>query len=266
MGESSFMYVGYPGAMLILMSINACGYIGGALWFGRYIRRSEAKTVPEYFGMRFAPKVQKAAAVTILIGVFAYLFAVTQGVSIVMGNLLGVDRIVALFIAWLTYTSFTFYGGSKGVIITDTIMCFVSCCSILIAVPFTLGAVDGWNNVVTTLANFDLKPDILSYFNLTGEGAYWSSPAETVGWALIYGFVWALVVATSPWQTSRYLMAKNEHVVLQSGMLSTVLVLFFYLILAIVSVSLNLVDPNMGAEQELLSTALGQAAIPVFPT
>lgn len=27
MGESSFMYVGYPGAMLILMSINACGYI-----------------------------------------------------------------------------------------------------------------------------------------------------------------------------------------------------------------------------------------------
>ena len=266
MGESSFMYVGYPGAMLILMSINACGYIAGALWFGRYIRRSEAKTVPEYFGMRFSPKVQKAAAVTILIGVFAYLFAVTQGVSIVMGNLLGVDRIVALLIAWLTYTSFTFYGGSKGVILTDTIMCFIFFLAILVAVPFTLNAVGGWTNVVTTLATFDLKPDMMAFFSLTGDGAYWSSPLETVGWALIYGFVWALVVATSPWQTSRYLMAKNEHVVLRSGMLSTVLVLFFYLTLAIVAVSLNLVDPNMAGEQELLSTALGQTPIQVFPT
>ena len=33
---------------------------------------------------------------------------------------------------------------------------------------------------------------------------------------MVIGVAWSLVVAVSPWQSSRYLMAKDEHVVIQS--------------------------------------------------
>lgn len=266
MGESSFIYNGYGGPLLILVSINACGYIFGALFFGRYLRRSEAKTVPEYFGQRFSPKVQKVAAVTILIGVFAYLFSVTQGASVIMQQLLGIDRLWCLLIVWLTFSSFTIFSGSRGVLLSDTVMCFVFLISIFLAVPFLFHAAGGWDQVVTTLSHMENKPDLLSFHGLTGDSASWSSPVESVGWALIYGVVWGIVVATSPWQSSRYLMAKNEHVVLRSGIISAVTILFFYICLAGVGLGLLAVDPNLADEQQLLLTALGQSSVQVFPT
>lgn len=265
MGESSFIYNGYGGPLLILVSINACGYIFGALFFGRYLRRSEAKTVPEYFGRRFSPKVQKVAAITILIGVFAYLFSVTQGASVIMQQLLGIDRIWCLLIVWLTFSSFTIFSGSRGVLLSDTVMCFVFLVSVFLAIPFLFRAAGGWDQIVISLSNMADKPDLLSFHGLTGENASWRSPAQTVVWALIYGVVWGIVVATSPWQSSRYLMAKNEHVVLRSGIISAVTILFFYICLTCVGLGLLAVDANLADEQQLLLTALGQTQEKVFP-
>ncbi|MDD2496854.1 MAG: hypothetical protein PHY90_01775 [Desulfitobacteriaceae bacterium] len=42
-----------------------------------------------------------------------------------MSELLGISEGLAMLIVWAVYTSFTFYGGSRGVIITDTIMFFI---------------------------------------------------------------------------------------------------------------------------------------------
>ena len=36
-------------------------------------------------------------------------------------------------------------------------------------------------------------------------------------YALILGLAWGIVVAVSPWQASRYLMARNEHTVIRSA-------------------------------------------------
>jgi Na+/proline symporter len=266
MAESSFMYGGYPAPMLILAAVNACGYILGAFFFGRFVRRSEAKTVPEFFGRRFSPKVQKAAAVTILIGVFAYLFSVMQGSSVILHQLLGIDRGWCLLLIWLTFSSFTIFGGSKGVLLSDTVMCFVFLFCVFAAIPFLLHAAGGWETMVTQLNHLPDKPDLLSYHGLTGETASWKSPAETLGWALIYGIVWGIVVATSPWQSSRYLMAKNEHVVMRSGFISAITVLFFYIGLALVAMGLLAIAPDLPDEQQLLLMALGKGPVKVFPT
>ena len=60
-------------------------------------------------------------------------------------------------------------------------------------------------------------PGILSW---AGNPDYlYPDGASNTAWAVTYGIVWALVVAISPWQTSRYLMAKDEHVVLRSSVL-----------------------------------------------
>jgi Na+/proline symporter len=52
LGEAGFTYDGQMGAYLLFPGISASGYVIGALLLGRYLRRSEASTVAEYFGQR----------------------------------------------------------------------------------------------------------------------------------------------------------------------------------------------------------------------
>ena len=102
----------------------ACaGYVLGALLFGRYLRRSRATTVAEYFGARFASsRIQQLAGMTVIFALGGYLLAVTQGGAIVLEEITELDYREALVIAWLSYTGFTVYSGSRGVLMTDTLM------------------------------------------------------------------------------------------------------------------------------------------------
>ncbi|MBS4025707.1 MAG: sodium:solute symporter family protein [Clostridia bacterium] len=246
MGETGFGYDGYPILLLVLMGINGSGYIVGVLYFGRYLRRSQALTLGEYFGDRFnSQKVRMAIALITIVGIGAYLVAVTQGASILMSELLGTSYGISLIIVWLVYTSFTFYSGSKGVILTDTIMFFFFMIAAVIATPYLFKAAGGWPEAITKLAIFQDKPDIMAWHGMTGENAFWATPTDAFIWAIVLGFVWAAVVATSPWQTSRYLMAKSEHVTLRAGMLATVAVLGLYLILPTSAATINLVNPDI---------------------
>lgn len=42
MGEVGQSYSGYPAVLIMLTAINCVGYVIGALWFGRFLRRSRA--------------------------------------------------------------------------------------------------------------------------------------------------------------------------------------------------------------------------------
>jgi Na+/proline symporter len=50
------------------------------------------------------------------------LLAVTQGAAILLAELTDLTYVQGLIVAWLSYTLFTMYSGSRGVILTDTIM------------------------------------------------------------------------------------------------------------------------------------------------
>lgn len=246
MGETGFAYSGYVIPLLILIVLNASGYVVGALYFGRYLRRSEALTVPEYFGRRFnSRKVQAAAGITTIVGITAYLLAVTQGASLLMSELLHVDYGICLLIVWATYTSFAIYAGSGGVILTDTIMFFLFTTAAFLATPFIIKAAGGWSYTISKLAVFSQKPGIISWHGLTGPAATWSTPGDVLIWAIILGIAWMGVVAVSPWQTSRYLMARNEHTVLRSAFLACISIALIYLVLAFTSAAINLINPGI---------------------
>jgi sodium/pantothenate symporter len=69
LGETGFVYAGQAGPYLLWPPIAAMGYIFGALFFGRYLRRSRAITVADFFGRRFnSHRVQAAAGVTVIVG------------------------------------------------------------------------------------------------------------------------------------------------------------------------------------------------------
>jgi len=75
---------------------------------------------------------------------------------------------------------------------------------------------------------------------MTGTGANWQTPGDALTWAVILGVAWSVVVAVSPWQASRYLMAKNEHVVIRAGCGAGASLLLLYPALMFCGAAINL--------------------------
>jgi sodium/pantothenate symporter len=123
MGEAGFTYDGQMGPYILFPGIAVVGYVYGSLLFGTYLRRSCAPTVADFFGRRFnSHRVQQAAGITIILGLGGYLLVVTQGAAILLSDLTDLSYFQAIVLAWLSYTLFTLYAGSRGVIVTDTLM------------------------------------------------------------------------------------------------------------------------------------------------
>mgnify|MGYP002830195060 FL=1 len=129
LAETGMAYTHWAGPWMLFPPVMVMGYIYGALFFGRYLRRSRAITVADFLGQRFDRRVQIVAGLTIVLGLGGYLLAVTQGAAVILSDLTALSYTQALLIAWASYTAFTIYSGSKGVVLTDTMMFFLFACA-----------------------------------------------------------------------------------------------------------------------------------------
>jgi Na+/proline symporter len=225
LGETGFSYATQGGAYILWPSIWVTGYVWGALYFGRYLRRSRALTVAEFFGWRFDSQgVQAAAGVTIVLGLGGYLLAVTQGAAIILSQLTPLSYIQGLIVAWVSYTLFTLYSGSRGVVITDTLMFLLFTVMSFVALYYIVELHGGWLPSLHQLIQLEAKPDLMSWHGVVGPGTEWPTALDYAIWSVIQGIAWALVTAVSPWQSSRYLMAKSEHVVIRSACIAAIVI------------------------------------------
>lgn len=263
LGEVGMAYSGYGPLVVLLTAINVSGYIVGALFFGRHLRRSRALTVAEYFGRRFAShRVQVAAGVTVIIGLGAYLMAVTQGAALILTEVTDIPYRGALILVWVGYTGFTMYAGSRGVVLTDTIMFLLFSVVAFIALGFIVDASGGWLATVGGLARFEAKPGIIAWHGMNGPDANWTTPADAITWAVILGLAWSVVVMVSPWQASRYLMAKNEHTVIRSGCGAGIAMIALYVVLEFAGAAINLSKADIQPAER----AMVWAALNLMPT
>jgi sodium/pantothenate symporter len=263
LGEVGMAYTGHGTIVLMLVAVNVTGYILGAVLFGRHLRRSRARTVAEYFGNRFASRrVQVAAGITVVVGLGAYLVAVTQGVALIVEQVSGIPFAAALAIVWFGYTVFTMYAGSRGVIITDTIMFLLFTFAAFVAMSFVVAAAGGLSETIAALGTYAEKPGIISWHGVTGPDAAWQSPGEALAWAVILGLAWSVVVAVSPWQASRYLMARNEQTVIRAACGAAIALLLMYPALMLCGAAINLGNPGISPPD----TAMIWAAHNLMPT
>ena len=188
LGDTGDVYSGFFIGIVTVGVIQATGYIYGAGFFGRYIRRSEVTTLPEYFGRRFCSvHLRRLSAVILLVSVSAYLLSAIQGVATLMSSITGYDYRLCAVIVWLAFTAFTIYSGSPGVLLTDTIMFLVFLAAALVAVPFLVRAGGGWFGGIEALARSDTMPGILSWAG-NPDYLYPDGVSNTV-WAVTYGIV-----------------------------------------------------------------------------
>jgi sodium/pantothenate symporter len=253
LGETGKAYSHWAGQWLLYPPLLATGYVYGALYFGRYLRRSRALTVASYLGERFnSRRIQVFAGVTIMFGLGIYLLAVTQGAALLLSQLTPVTYTGALVIACASYLLFTMYAGSRGVVITDTLMFILFTTASLFAMYFILDFHDGWAATLKGLVTLDSKPDLMAWHAMAGPGMEWETPWELLIWQTVIGVAWSLVVAISPWQSSRYLMAKNEHVVIRSACLAAIFVIAIGAMLYAAAVSVNLTNPGIEPHESVM--------------
>jgi len=246
LGETGFVYEGQAGPYLLWPPIGAMGYIFGALLFGRYLRRSRAITVADYFGQRFnSHRVQAAAGITIIFGLGGYLLAVTQGTAILLTEITDFSFTQALVISWVSYTAFTMYSGSRGVILTDTLMFLLFTSVAMLALIFLIQDAGGWANSVRQLATLPEKPDLMAWHGMVGDDTPFSSALHFALWNLTLALAWGMVYAVSPWQSSRYLIARDEHVVIRAACIAAIFVTLMELTLYAAGAVINLSDSGI---------------------
>ncbi len=266
LGEAGFTYDGQLGPYLLLPGIAVTGYIYGALFFGTFLRRSRAPTVADFFGQRFAShRVQQVAGITIVLGLGGYLLVVTQGAAILISDLTDISYTTAVIIAWLSYTGFTLYSGSRGVIITDTLMFLLFAVATIAFVAYLLDGFGGFQHTIEELTRQNVKRDLTAWHGTIGEGTEWPTAMDFLIWLVIIDLAWSIVYAVSPWQSSRHLMAKNEHVVLRAAMYACFAVIFMQILIYGAGGFINLakydIDPSetvmLWAAQNLVPPILG---------
>ena len=253
LGETGFVYEGQAGPYLLWPPIGAMGYIFGALLFGRYLRRSRALTVADYFGQRFnSQRVQTAAGITIIFGLGGYLLAVTQGVAFLLTYVTDLSFAQALIIGWVSYTAFTMYSGTRGVILTDTLMFLLFTSVAVLALVFLVQDAGGWSTTVRELATLPEKPDLMAWHGIVGSDTPFTSVLDFTLWNITLAVAWGLVYAVSPWQSSRYLIARDEHVVMRAACIAAIFLILMELTLYAAGAVINLSDSGIQPSEEVI--------------
>jgi sodium/pantothenate symporter len=253
LGETGFVYEGQAGPYLLWPPIGAMGYIFGALLFGRYLRRSRALTVADYFGQRFnSQRVQTAAGITIIFGLGGYLLAVTQGVAFLLTHVTDFSFTQALIISWVSYTAFTMYSGTRGVILTDTLMFLLFTSVAMLALLFLVQDAGGWATAVRDLSTLPEKPDLMAWHGIVGSDTPFTSVLDFTLWSITLAVAWGLVYAVSPWQSSRYLIARDEHVVVRASCIAAIFLILMELTLYSAGAVVNLSDSGIQPSEEVV--------------
>lgn len=253
MGEAGFTYDGQMGPYVLFPAVATIGYIYGALFFGTYIRRSRAPTVADFFGRRFnSHRVQQAAGITIIVGLGGYLLLVTQGAAILLSDLTDLNYVQGLILAWLSYTIFTMYAGSQGVILTDTLMFLLFSLATVFYVVFIVSDMGGVSTAIENLTQLGSKPDIASWHGTVGAGTEWPTAIDYLIWMVIMDLSWGVVYAVSPWQSSRHLMARDEHVVLRAAIYTCIIVIIMQILIYGIGGLINIVNPDISPSETVM--------------
>ncbi len=261
MGDVGECYSGFFAPIMVAVGVLSVGYILGSVFFGRYLRRSSAITIPQFFGQRFdSPAMHKLATITSTLIMLIYSLSCVQGIGTLMTTVTGLEYKTCIIIAVVAFTLITLASGAKGVLITDTIMFAVFSVATIVGAVIVAEKAGGWIPAVSEMANYQTVPNILS-----GSGNldyFYPTATENMIWACGYGIAWMAVLMVAPWQSSRYLMAKNEHAVIRSSILASVSVFIIEFLMCMAGVFTNKLNPNLENPPE----ALIWASMNMMPT
>ena len=155
------------------------------------------------------------------------------------------------------------YSGSKGVIITDTLMFLLFCIATVFFAFYIVDGLGGVSQGIEDLTRAGSKPDITAWHGTVGEGTEWPTPMDYLIWTLIVDMSWGFVYAVGPWQSSRHLMAKDEHIVIRAAIYACIAVALMQILIYGVGGLINLANPDISPSETVMIWA-AQNLVPAF--
>lgn len=242
---SSVTLIGYTGLAYSVGPLPYVSLFGGAmifglfvgLHFGRRLWRLRLYTLPDFFSSRYpdSPAIRSLATAIVLISMVLYLITIMIGTSIAMEQLLGWSTTTATIVVLAVAASFTFVGGMRGVVITDTIMFVVFFLASLALAPFIIAKAGGWPTV------FERASAEIPQFDV------WKGTMSTLdgGSFLLETFILALVLwVASPQLISRAYIARDEKSLARAGVYLSLLLPLFVFGVVMVFGALPLIAPG----------------------
>lgn len=251
MGDAGEYYSGLFSPMTILATMQVAGYIYGAVFFGRYLRRSKVLTIPEFFGKRFcSERMKKLSTITAITTMTVYLLSIMQGIGTLMHTVTGASYNLCITLALIVFMFVAVISGASGVLITDTIMFGIFTIALVVSAVVITNMAGGWFPIVEKLVHFENVEGLLAWGGNTDY--LYSDSGMNVIWGIIYGVVWMSVCMVGPWQSSRYLMAKDEHTVIRSSLFTAFGIFMLELLVGMSAVTVNLFQPNLESASQVM--------------
>ncbi|MEM6775663.1 MAG: hypothetical protein AAF640_12520 [Pseudomonadota bacterium] len=104
---------------------------------------------------------------------------------------------------------------------------------------------------------------LTAWHGTIGEGTEWPTAMDFLIWLVIIDLAWSIVYAVSPWQSSRHLMAKNEHVVLRAAIYACFAVIFMQILIYGAGGFINLAKADIEPSETVMLWA-AQNLVPPF--
>jgi sodium/pantothenate symporter len=92
----------------------------------------------------------------------------------------------------------------------------------------------------------------MSWAGTVGDDSPFSSGAHFAFWNVTLAVAWGFVYAVSPWQSSRYLIAKDEHVVLRAAVIAAMSLALLEITLYFAGAVVNLTDPDIRPSHQVM--------------
>lgn len=207
---SSVTFTGFTGTvvsagplvMLCQFGATVTGSLILGLYMAKYFYRMELFTIPDFFRRRYpGTNVQLVTSLILLVSTTAYMIAVIIGTVAVGQTLFGWSERATLLVVLGGITTFTFIGGMRSVVVTDTIMFVVFLIAALVIGPAIFYKIGGIGEAIKQASE-----KIPYVFRWAG------GDARIVGFmrALEMNVLSFLLVLAAPHLFSRVYIAKSE--------------------------------------------------------
>ena len=240
-GLTSAWYIIAIGIAFIIMSFLAPMF-----------RKTEIKTVPEYFRRRYGKGIGLITSIVTFIPLVGLTAGQFIAAAVVLSTMLGINYKMAVIITAGVVTAYSIMGGLWSVSITDNVQMVLIIFGMAIAIPFALSYAGGWSAVTANIP----------------EGTLSLVGGENGGYDIIsiIGLVVMYVATFSVGQeaVSRFYAAKDEKAAKQGAILSAICNFIYAFIPAVLGV-IMLALINMGKfNAEDFASVGARYALPVL--
>src|SRR5699024_89641 len=242
MGIAGQAYAEGPLVIPTLGSFGAwLGMLISIFYVGRKMKAMKIETVPKFFEIRFkSAPVSIIATIIMIIGLIGYGIVDFIGAGLVLSEITGIDFSMMIIIFTLAIMIFTVLGGMFGVIVSDTVMFITMLAVSVIIIPLIIAQAgfEPMKNLSETIPN---------YWTLGGI------ENRPFSFSVSQFLLWILFFAVMPAHISRIFPAKNDFVVLKTGIYAVFLYPILQVPIFIGAAAMRVLEPNISDIDNVMS-------------